>query len=101
MPGFAQSCPELPGVAQSCPEFARSLPGIARSLPGVCPEFAPKLALYCGFFNEKLGLLGVARICSMPKGFLNDLGAKPMKSVIFDDFKRFEGEISEICLVIC
>ena len=90
----------MPGVARSCPEFARScpeLPGVARSLPGVCPEFAPKLGLYCGFFIEKLGLPGVARNFSMQRGFLSDLDAKPVKSVIFNDFKGFGSEIREIC----
>ena len=95
-----RSCPELPGVARSCPEFARScpeLPGVARSLPGVCPEFASKLNIYCGFLSEKLGLPGVARNFLMQRGLLSDLGAKPLKSVTFNDFKGFGGEIIEIC----
>jgi hypothetical protein len=41
------------------------LPGVARS----CPE-----------------LPGVAWNLSMQRGFLSDLGAKPVKSMIFDDF---------------
>ena len=50
-----------------------------------------------GFARSCPELPGVARNFSMQRGFLGDLGAKPVKSVIFDDFKGFGGEISEIC----
>ena len=53
------------------------------------PKASRSQGVCCGFFSEKWvcpELPGVAWNLSMQRGFLSDLGAKPVKSMIFDDF---------------
>ena len=64
------------------------------------PKAGRSQGVCCGF-SLKNGvcpkLPEVALNLWMQRGFLSDLGAKPMKSVIFNDFQGFGGEINEIC----